>query len=137
MPNPIAQIDLCSEPDQDPDKISSVSEDLLNLQTEINRLRDELKDKSARLERAETDLFTLRYQPFLKPDPESAKFSRELIDLLKSGWTWPGRQILVHLHIDPANSESIRIVSNQLGILEKFGIINETARGWRWLGDER
>jgi hypothetical protein len=122
--------------DQDPDKISAASEDILKLQTEVNRLRTELKDKSARLERAETDLFNLRYQPFMDPDPESAKFSRELIALLKAGGSWRGREILKQLYIDPGNAESIRIVSNQLGVLEKFGIIEENPKGWRWVADE-
>lgn len=125
------------EPDQDPDKISATSEDILNLQAEVNRLRTESKDKSARLERAETDLFNLRYQPFMDPDPVSAKFSRELIDLLKVGGSWRGREILKQLNIDPGNVESIRIVSNQLGVLEKFSIIEESPKGWRWVANDR
>ncbi|MCZ7406360.1 MAG: hypothetical protein O8C67_15725 [Candidatus Methanoperedens sp.] len=109
-----------------------ISEDLVNLQAQLNRLKDELKDKSLRLEKAETDLFNLNYQAFLDPDPESAKFSTELIDLLRDGGAWPGLSILKSLHIDPANSDSIRIVSNQLNILQSFGLIKETAKGWRW-----
>ena len=125
------------DPDQDPNKISTASEDIINLQAEVNRLKDELKDKTVRLERAETKLFNIDYRPFLDPDPESAKFSEELIDLLKGGGTWSGRQILKALHIDSANSDSIRIVGNQLNILQSFELIEETARGWRWVGDER
>jgi hypothetical protein len=51
-----------------PDKISSQTEDMLNLQAELNRLKDELRDKAARLERTDTNLFNLKHQPFLDPD---------------------------------------------------------------------
>ena len=95
-----------------------------------------IKDKTARLERAETDLFNLKHQDFLDPDPEAAKFSKELIELLKGGGNWPGRSILKTLHIDPDNSDSIRIVSNQLNILQQFKIVEEGPNGWQWVLEE-
>ena len=93
-------------------------------------------DKSARLEKAETSLFNMKYQAFSDPNPAYAKFTRELIDLLKSGGTWSGRQILKSLHIDPGNADAIRIVSNQLAIMADFDIVKETAKGWRWVANE-
>ena len=66
-----------------------LSEDIINLQAEVNRLKEELRDKTLRLEQADTELFNIDYRHFLDPNPESAKFSKELIDLLKGGGTWP------------------------------------------------
>jgi len=61
------------------------------------------------------------------------KFNRELIKLLKKGGSYSEEEILANLNIDPSDSEH-KAVGRQLEILEEYGIVEYTGRGWRWKG---
>ena len=40
---------------------------------------------------------------------------------------------MANLNIDPSDSE-LKAVGRQLEILEEYGIVEYTGRGWRWKG---
>ncbi|MCJ7443960.1 MAG: hypothetical protein MUO26_05435 [Methanotrichaceae archaeon] len=120
--------------EQDSKLKDDIIRDLSKLKEDNQKLKDELRLKSLALEKCQTDLFKLRHDVFLHPQqPGIIRYSEELVELLKSGGAWSGSEIMKSLHIDPKDSDAIKIVRKQLQELQDFGLIKEEARGWRWI----
>jgi hypothetical protein len=122
------------------DKQSGPRPDLLKRFTEqeeeIVQLQNELRIKTALLERYEADLFKLTNARFAEPDLNEGnrKYSQKLIALLKDGKVHDGYAIFLKLGVDPRDTEACKLVKNQLVSLERYGLVTETQNGWRWLG---
>lgn len=84
------------------------------------------------------ELFKLNNTAFLHPsDHGTATYSKTLIELLKSGGFWIGKDILKSMDIPPKDYEAVAIVLNQLRMLKGYGLVEETTRGWRWVNDKK
>jgi hypothetical protein len=104
------------------------------LNAEIRALRDDLRQKDIVIERYEADLKKYRSQSFLNEDYAGARrYSKELVDLLKSRGQADSYKILEALGIDPRESELVKAVSKQLEELEGYGFIKAEGRTWKWI----
>jgi hypothetical protein len=111
-----------------------LAKELAQLREENRKLRDELKLKTLVLDKYEAELYKLRYDAFSKPEDFDGvrRHDEELIAILKRGRTLDGYEILKELGIDPKDSEAVKVVSNQLENLRRFGLADETPNGWKW-----
>ena len=100
---------------------------------ELSRLRRDLKDKAAAIEKMETELYQLRHQSVLQPSGQD-HYSEDLINLLKEGRTWRGADLLKELGVDPQNRIALDIITKQLQNLQDLRLIEESSRGWKWVG---
>jgi hypothetical protein len=57
---------------------------------------------------------------------------QELIDLLKKGGFHTGDDILAQLNINPTETELIKAINTQIEVLENYGLVTYTSRGWQW-----
>jgi len=106
---------------------------LRSLEEEIKQLRDENRMLRKLVENLERELRRYRAQPFLEPHFEGIRrFDRELIELLRKGETLSEEEILDKLGVDPSETEYVKAVSKQLEILEEYGLVEFSGRGWRW-----
>ena len=86
-------------------------------------------------ENLDNELRRYRAQPFLEEAFEGIrKFDRDLVELLRKGGAYTQEQILVHLNIDPSDSDLVKAVSKQLEALEGYGLLEYKGRGWKWKG---
>jgi hypothetical protein len=110
-------------------------QDLSEAKEEVQKLRSELKMKNLLLEKYEADAYKARYASFVEVDMAEGgrRHDEELISILKRNKTLDGNAILRQLGIDPRESEVVKLVGNQLESLRRFGLIKETAGGWRWI----
>ena len=110
--------------------------ELAQLREENRKQREELKLKTLVLEKYETELFKLKHEAFSEPKEFDGlrRYSEELVAILKRGRIANGHDILRELSIDPKDSESVKLVSNQLENLQSFGLVKETSSGWKWIG---
>jgi len=110
-------------------------QDLSEAKEEVQKLRSELKMKNLLLEKFEVDAYKARYASFAEVNMAEGerRHDEELISILKRKKTLDGNAILKELGIDPRESESVKLVGNQLESLRRFGLIKETAGGWRWI----
>jgi len=110
-------------------------QDLSEAKEEVQKLRSELKMKNLLLEKYEADAYKARYASFTEVDMAEGgrRHDEELISILKRSKTLDGNAILRELGIDPRESEVVKLVGNQLESLRRFGLIKETAGGWRWI----
>ena len=122
-----AQAEAASKPPAD------LSRDVEDMKTEIRTLRKESREKELLLEHYETELFKLRNQAFSVAGSEG-KRTYDVIPILKRGQTVSSYKLLQELGVDPEDAEAVRLISNQLEELRRFGLLKETANGWRWLG---
>jgi len=112
--------------------------ELLN---EIRKLKEELEEerkKSRRLdllvEKLEKELRRYRAKPFLEEGFEGVRrFQKELVELLRDSGVLSNEEILSRLGIDPSEHEAVKAISKQLDILESYGLVQPTPRGWRWV----
>jgi hypothetical protein len=58
---------------------------------------------------------------------------QELIKILQRGKALDGYLILKELGINPGETEAVKLVNNQIESLRRFGLVEETANGWRWI----
>lgn len=104
-------------------------EDELNGFTKENRMLKRL------VENQEIELKRYRSEPFLAKDFEGTRrYDQDLIDLLKKGRSQSSEEILARLGIDRTNVELVKALSNQLEVLEAYGLVAYSGRGWRWTG---
>ncbi len=110
-----------------------VMKELEAIKKENKTLRDDLKQKIIVLEKYETDLKRYRSQSFQDAQFEGVRrFSREIIEILKSRGHIDSNDLLDSLGVDPKESELVKALSSQLEELEGYALIEPTSRGWRW-----
>ena len=102
---------------------------------ELARLRRELKDKTAMVEKLETEIFTLKHSLFLQPVPSGkGELSSTLVTLLQDGHVWRPNDIMRELDIDPKNIDAIKVLAGQLHALQDLRLVEEGPKGWKWIG---
>ena len=109
--------------------------ELAEAKEEVQKLRSELKMKTMLLEKLDADLYKARYASFQEVQMAEGTRShdQELIKILQHGKALDGFSILKELSIDPGETEAVKLVNNQLESLRRFGLVEETANGWRWV----
>jgi hypothetical protein len=113
---------------------SDMIKELEGLRKETKTLRDELRQKSIVIDRYEAELKRFRSQAFLDEDYQGRRrYSKELVEILKSREFSDSYRLLEELGIDPRESELVRAISMQLEELEDYGLIKAEPRGWRWI----
>jgi hypothetical protein len=123
-----AAVDGTSEP------VQEIANQKTSLQEENRRLRRDMEKSEAKLRELETQIFKLQHASFLNDTEGQKIYSEKLIKILRSGGTWPGRELLAELSVNPDDSVAIQIVTTQLHALQDFGLVFENARGWKWIG---
>ena len=103
-------------------------EEVARLQTEL-RLARELAD------RLDGELRRHRVQPFLdEPFQGVRAYERQLIELFRKERVVDSDDLLRKLGVDTKEEELIKAIDKQISGLEAYGLIEGTARGWRWKG---
>ncbi len=124
-----AALDKATEP------VPEIETQKVNLQEDNRALRRELEKSDARLKQLETEVFKLRNEIFsVKQFEGSGSFDLKLTAALRSGGTWTGQELLRELNVEPNDSKAIEIVTRQLQALQDVELVQETAKGWRWIG---
>ena len=108
---------------------------------EIKRLREELKETARQkrlldlvVDKLEKEVRRYRAQPFLQTDFEGVRsFQKELIEALREGGVISSKELLSKLDIDPFEHEAVKAINKQLEILQAYGLVEPSPRGWRWV----
>ena len=108
---------------------------------EIKRLREELKETARQkrlldlvVDKLEKEVRRYRAQPFLQANFEGVRsFQKELIDALREGGVISSKELLSKLNIDPFEHEAVKAINKQLEILQAYGLVEPSPRGWRWV----
>jgi hypothetical protein len=104
---------------------------------EIAKLRRENKLLDMLSRNQERELKALRAKPFSddKGDFQGVReFDIQLIQCLKKDKLIDSDRLLQVLGISPKDSDLVKGVNRQLRILQAYGLVEPTARGWRWTG---
>ena len=114
---------------------SDLIRDLAEVKEEAQKLRTELKMKDMLLEKLEGEVYKARYDSFKEVEmgKGTRRHDEDLIKVLKRGKAVEGYALLKELGIDPRDTEVVRLVNNQIESLRRFGLVEETANGWRWI----
>ncbi|HVX02040.1 MAG TPA: hypothetical protein VHA09_02700 [Nitrososphaera sp.] len=91
-------------------------------------------------ENLDKELKRYRAQPFLQDDNEEKvrfegirAYDRELVELLKTAKTVDSDLLLKQLGISPKDTDLVKAINKQLHALQVYGLVEPTARGWRWI----
>jgi hypothetical protein len=112
-----------------------IVKELAEAKEEVQKLRTELNMKTMLLEKLEADVYKARYATFNEVEMAEGtrRHDQELIKILQRGKALEGYAILKELSIDPSETEVVKLVNNQLESLQRFGLVKETASGWKWI----
>ncbi len=84
-------------------------------------------------ENLDSELKRYRAKPFTVEDFQGVRaIDKQLVEVLRSGSSYDQEQILTRLNIEPSDTEMIQAVSKQLEVLEDYGLVEYSGRGWRW-----
>jgi len=120
--------------------------DQLNVKERLNDKNQELlkeneivKTNNHRLERyidiLEKELSRSKNITFTEPGPGFRFHNDILINVLKEAKTPVSNdKILTLINVNPAETDHVKGVSNQLDTLSSYGLIKYTSRGWTWIG---
>ena len=87
------------------------------------------------VEKLETEVRKYRAQPFLEEEFQGVRrFQKGLVELLKGGGVLSSEEILSRLGVESSEHEAVRAISKQLEILESYGLVRSSPRGWGWTG---
>jgi hypothetical protein len=112
-----------------------LSRELEEMKKENMVLRKDNREKELLMSHYEAELFKLRNRIFQEVDQDGiGEYDSRLVEILRRGKTVDSYQLLKSLGIDPGDSEAVKLVHNQLEELRRFGLVKETANGWRWIG---
>lgn len=108
---------------------------------ELRELKEKLAEerkKTRRLdlvvEKLEKELRRYRAKPFLEENFAGIRrFQKELVDNLREGGVLSGEELLTRLGIKRSEHEAVKGISKQLQILESYGLVESSPRGWRWV----
>jgi hypothetical protein len=109
--------------------------ELAEAKEEAQKLRTELNMKTMLLEKLEADVYKARYASFHEVEMAEGtrRHDQDLIKILQRGKALEGYAILKELGVDPGETEVVKLVNNQLESLQRFGLVEETASGWKWI----
>jgi len=108
---------------------------LKKVEEELKELANENRMLKKLVENQEIELRRYRSEPFLAKDFEGTRrYDQELIELLKSGKSYSSEEILARLGIDRGNVDLAKALNNQLELLDAYGLVVYSGRGWRWKG---
>jgi hypothetical protein len=112
-----------------------IVKELAEAKEEAQKLRTELKMKTMLLEKLDADVYKARYVNFQEVEmgEGTRRHDQELIKILQRGKALEGYAILKELGVDPGETEAVKLVNNQLESLQRFGLVKETAQGWKWI----
>ena len=114
---------------------SEIVKELSEAKEEAQKLRNDLRMKTLLLEKLEADVYKARYASFqeVQMGEGTRRHDEDLIKVLRRGKVLEGYAILKDIGIDPRDTEAVKLVNNQLESLKRFGLVEETDRGWRWI----
>lgn len=120
----------------------STGKNIEEIQEEMDELKEENKKLSKKIEmleivneRLESDIQKYRIKTFsIKEFRGKRKYIRDLIEILKKRKYTTNEEIIEHLNIDMRDAELTQALSKQLEGLEAYFIIEQTPKGWRWIG---
>ena len=108
---------------------------LRDAEEEMKKLTNENRLLKKLAENLDKELRRYRAQPFIEEGFEGVrKFDKELIELFKKGGYYSQEEILIHLNIDPSDTDLVKAVNKQLEALEGYGLLEYKGRGWKWMG---
>ena len=105
------------------------------LETQVDDLRKEIKQKDIVIEKLENDLRRARVEPFQEERHEGKrKYDQELIEVLQETDSITSEELIRRLGVDQSDPKLMEGIDNQLKQLESYGLIGHTPHGWRWVG---
>ena len=113
-----------------------------DLKNEVAGLMESNRHQTTIIDQLEKEVRRYRSQPFLAEDFEGIReFDRELVKVLRESKAIDGKpkpvndqDIMRYLGVGLGESEALKALSRQLAILESYGLVESTTRGWRWSG---
>ena len=111
---------------------SELLEEIKRLKEENAELRKRNKMLEMVIEKLEDELRIYRTKPFLEEYLGQREYERELIKIFKKGKEIRKDEILDLLGIDSTNIEAVKAINRQIENLERYGLIIDTGRGWKW-----
>jgi predicted RNase H-like nuclease (RuvC/YqgF family) len=122
--------------------VDSTGISIEEIQEEMDGLKEENKKLSKKIEmleivneRLESVIQKYRIETFsIKEFRGKRRYIRDLIEILKKRKYTTNDEIIEHLNIDTRDVQLTQALSKQLEGLEAYFIIEQTPKGWRWIG---
>jgi hypothetical protein len=104
---------------------------------EIVKLKQDNRLLKMLADNLDKELKKYRAKPFVEDKGKFRgvrEYDKELVDLLKKNATIDSDHLLKDLGISPKDTDLVKAVNSQLRYLQAYGLVEPTARGWRWTG---
>ena len=104
-----------------------------DLEMQLAAAQEDLTIKSRAYVALESELQSLRVQPFLNPGSSGVRqYNKDLMELFKRKKRITYDELLPSLRIKPTDVEQVTAINNQIELLVSLGLVKVDLRGWRW-----
>ncbi len=113
---------------------SSLIEQNRQLSETLNEKEKRIRHLELLVEKLEQDLRQYRAQMFTDENFTGVRsYDKKLIEVLREPGVHDTDVILSRLGIKPFEVDSVKAVSKQLELLQSYGLVKATPRGWSWV----
>ncbi len=113
---------------------STLIEENRNISETLNEKERRIGHLELLVEKLEQDLRQYRAQMFTDEEFTGVRsYDKKLIELLREPGVHDNDVILSRLGIMSSEIDSIKAVSKQLELLQSYGLVKATPRGWSWI----
>jgi len=110
---------------------------LMEKDEEIAKLNQDNRLLKMLADNLDKELKKYRAKPFVEDRGKFRgvrEYDKELIQLLRKNETIDSDHLLKALGISPKDTDLVKAINSQLRYLQAYGLVEPTARGWRWTG---
>jgi len=113
---------------------SDLAKALRETKDELKRVTKECSLYRQLSEKLDNELKYYRTRPFADEDYKVKRsYDRHLADLIETRGAIDSDRLLDELGVDPKQTELVKGIRTELDGLERFGLIESTRRGWKWV----
>ncbi len=113
---------------------STLIEENRNISETLNEKERRIGHLELLVEKLEQDIRQYRAQMFTDEEFTGVRsYDKKLIELLREPGVHDYDVILSRLGIKPSEVDSVKAVSKQLELLQSYGLVKATPRGWSWV----
>jgi len=124
---------LNSETDPDYQPRTSLIEENRKLAEALNEKDKRIHQLELLVEKLEEDLRIYRSRIFPDSDEKVRDYDKRLIQILREAGPHTSDALLHRLGVSLSDMGAVKMVSAQLDILQAFGLVRQTSRGWAWV----
>jgi hypothetical protein len=113
---------------------NAFNEEIHALKKELDEKEKQIQRKDRLIETYEEDLRRYRASVFIDDSPPGAKqYNKKLVEIIQEPGSHQDEEIVRRMNVNPRETKVMKSITMQLDLLQEYGLIKSTSKGWVWV----